>query len=618
MNKYVIASGGSGSMCVRSLIFSLASRYLNPEVELDGKLYIRLVDMDQTSDAKKECEDLIESYNKLRACVNRGTDGGMKLPEIVLEAWDFTEAVRRSARRNGVQLDDKKPITLRELFQKAGEPLDQHTALLMKTFFNDNELNEQLDKGFYGHPNIGAMVFNYVRDDFLRTMLEVDGKEQPSVFMKALLADMGNAKEDEKVPLYLYGSLFGGTGASVIPNLIDVLQSIPDPAGAVAAGEIPQPWGVTRLRIGATMLMPYFNLPAPSGEEAQYALRPSSEKFDAQTKEALQYYDEFKIVSKLDSLLLLGVTEDARGVTSEVYARGGKQYQHFHVILLAAGIAGMRFLCDNSLGRGLLHWRLDFTPDRNGVPGGYRTLVLSEMGMAAEEVDLQTMFRFSLVVSQYMQSHFLADDIGKEALNKRMNMMPEVVQTCRAECGEAANPHSEGVIHRVWTAGLEDSFLEASYKEPVRKAAQFCNAFIQFFFDCALSGYDWTQFHDHAADSVLNIKSDDRYAGMGKRFVDLVDLIRADRCIDGGMSEDQKKAENETLENYFCFDCLANERRVAVTFDSKTTAQLYDDNVKKVLRNSKDYSTSFAQIFIACYNASCAKQAPVQANKGGK
>lgn len=617
MNKYVIASGGSGSMSVRALIFALASRYLNPDVELDGKLYIRLVDMDQTSDAKNECEDLIESYNKLRACVNRGTDGGMKLPEIVLEAWDFTEAVRRSARRNGVQLDDKKPITLRELFQKAGEPLDRHTALLMKTFFTDDELNEQLDKGFYGHPNIGAMVFNYVRDDFLRTMLEVDGEEQPSVFMKALLADMGDAKEGEKVPLYLYGSLFGGTGASVIPNLIDVLQSIPDPAGAVVAGEIPQPWGVTRLRIGATMLMPYFNLPAPSGEDAQYALRPSSEKFDAQTKEALQYYDEFKIVNKLDSLLLLGVTEDARGVTSEVYARGGKQYQHFHVILLAAGIAGMRFLCDDSLGKGLLHWRLDFTSDRAGVEGGYRTLLLNEMGMAAEETDLQTMFRFSLVVSQYMQHHFL-DEIGKETVNERMNKMPEVVQTCRVECGDGANPHQEGVIRRVWTAGLTDTQLETSYKEPVRKAAQFCNAFIQFFFDCALSGYDWTQFHEHTGDSVSDVKSESRHAGMASRFVDLVDLVRADRCIDGGLKEDDVKAANETLENYFRFDCLAQERQVAVTFDSCTTAQLYDNKMKDVLGSNSDHNKSFAQIYIACYNASCAKQAPVQANKGGK
>ena len=54
MNKYVIASGGTGIMCVRSLIFMLAARYINPQKEMDGKVYIRLVDMDKGSDAKNE------------------------------------------------------------------------------------------------------------------------------------------------------------------------------------------------------------------------------------------------------------------------------------------------------------------------------------------------------------------------------------------------------------------------------------------------------------------------------------------------------------------------------------------------------------------------------------
>lgn len=345
MNKYVIAAGGTGCLSVQSMLFALVARFLQPGARMEGKVYIRVVDMDQKSDARQACVDLLDSYNQLRRNANKGPEGGLNLPEIVLEAWDFTSAVRRSAEKGRVLLEPNQPITLRQLFQTLDQDqaAKEHTDLLMHTFFTDEELKTSLEGGFYGHPNIGAMVFNYVRDDFLQTHYEENGQTVESAFMASLMQDIHDAAHGEKVPLYLYGSLFGGTGASVIPNLIDVLRSIMDDGGPVAAGQERENWGVTRLRLGAAMLMPYYKLPAPQGEEAQNTLRPDSDKFDAQTKEALQYYDEFRVVDKLDSLLLLGVGRNARGVTSEVYARGGIQKQHAHVILLAAGVAGVRF-----------------------------------------------------------------------------------------------------------------------------------------------------------------------------------------------------------------------------------------------------------------------------------
>lgn len=619
MNKYVIASGGTGIMCVRSLIFMLAARYINPQKEMDGKVYIRLVDMDKGSDAKKECVDLIERYERLRRCVNRGADGGMKLPQIVLESWDFTDAVRRCADHNRVRLDPQSPITLRKLFETDGQPLDAHTDRLMKTFFTAAEMDEELDKGFYGHPNIGAMVFNYVRDDFLqaeiRTVDEATKQDVviPSAFMTELKNDLRRATAQEKVPLYLYGSLFGGTGASVIPNLIDVLQSIPAEGTAPLNGAPAQPWGTERLRIGAAMLMPYFRLPRASEQEAAHKLRPDSDKFDCQTKEALKYYDEFEIVQKLDSLLLLG--QQQRDVTSEIYARGGKQYQHFHVILLVAAAAGMRFLCDNSLGQGLLQWRLRFD-SYNGVEGGYQTMVLSELGLSPEADDLQTMFRFSLVVSQYMQHHFL-DRVGSESLSDRLNRMREVYQTCQQECRPPENdpgaklPQPKRKLLGGYSAGLSDAQLEDGYQKPIRSAAEFCRAFIRFYFDCAASGYDWSQYHtwnarDERGNPVPGGKTEDHLAGMGARFVDLVNLVLADRCIDGELSS--REVSEQELAPYFNFACLDSGRHVEVQFPKYTMARLYDDNMKRALDPQNDLGKSLSQIYVACYNAARTNQ----------
>lgn len=608
MNKYVIASGGSGSMSVRALVFALVARYLKPGARMEGKIYIRLVDMDQNSDAKQECEDLIENYNQLRKNANKGPGGGLNLPEIVLESWDFTSAVRRCARKNGVQLDAKHPVTLRKLFetQGPGQVMDAHTDQLMKTFFTNAELDEELDKGFYGHPNIGAMVFNYVRDDFLQTAYEKDGQTVKSTFMDGLMQDIREAVQGRKVPLYLYGSLFGGTGASVTPNLIDVMQSIRDDAASVAVGQERENWGVTRLRIGAAMLMPYYKLPRPSEEEARYALRPDSDKFDAQTKEALKYYDEFHVVDKLDSLLLLGVGRDARGVTSEVYARGGAQKQHFHAVLLAAGAAGVRFLCDDSLGRGLLHWRLNFDAAPNGETGVYQTLRLAEMGLAPEEADLQTMFRFSLLVSQYLPSHFLSD-VGED-LNTRLNRMQEVAQTCREQCRPAAGDLAAAVpspsynVFFKWKAGLTDTQLEVGYKQPIQESAAFCKAFLNFYYDCAVSGHCW---------DVPGAQT------MADRFTDLLNLGKAAHCA--GASNLGAAAADETLWDYCTFDCMDPGRRVQAQFVQNTMGYLYDHEKEKLFAPAGDLDKSFSQVFVACYNAASADQtAPAQANRGGK
>lgn len=84
----------------------------------------------------------------------------------------------------------------------------------MNTLYTDVELTTTLEKGFYGHPNIGAAVFNCVRDSFLDV--------HNSVFMEALVQDLNALPQGEHVRLYLFGSLFGGTGASVTPNLVDV------------------------------------------------------------------------------------------------------------------------------------------------------------------------------------------------------------------------------------------------------------------------------------------------------------------------------------------------------------------------------------------------------------
>lgn len=588
MNKYVIVSGGTGSMCVRALIFLLTAMKAGEGMGF-SKLYIRIVDMDKQSDAAKECKMLIKDYNSLRRQTNDGADGGLKLPEIVLDIWDFTDAVKSCAQNMGIEIKDGKISSFKALFMR-NEILSPHDALLMNTFFGEGEQKTDLDKGFYGHPNIGAVVFHYVREHFL--------DRENSDFMKNLYEDMEQCGDnaEEKVSVFLYGSLFGGTGASVSPNLIDVLRSISNPKKA-------ENWGKKRLRIGVTMMMPYFRLPEQEGGKDLNKLRPDTAKFFGQTKEALQYYKEFGIAGKVDSFLVLGQKDLCR--TNEVYARGENQYQHFHVLLLAAAAAGLRFL-EGELEAGVLLWRI---PWEAKTEPAWKTLFANDMGLSKEEARMQEFFRFSVIVSQYMSRRYGNPVRGKDVYD-HLNTDPTVYKTCEKTCQKI--PQAHGFPIKKWNAGLSHEELDEYYINPIKNAVGFCAKFIRFYFECAISGYDWTRYHviqnQDGKVRVTSEKADEYMADMTNRMVDLLNLEETDRMVDSELPAEIVR--ELTLNRYFNFETV-NRGRMTDPFVENTVGKLFEDQSEKVLKEFRGKGTGvkFSQIYIACYEAAKLKKA---------
>lgn len=579
MNKYVIVSGGTGSMCVRALIFLVTAMKIGTGMGQD-KLYIRVVDMDKQSDAAEECKKLIVNYNSLREQTNKGAGGGLKLPEIILDVWDFTDAVIKRAQMDGVNLTAEEVLSLKALFTR-NKIVTAHDGLLMDTFFSQEEQKANLDKGFYGHPNIGAVVFNYVRNDFL--------DKSSSQFMKSLYSDLDACKAGEKVPVYLYGSLFGGTGASVSPNMIDVLRSVADPKTKAN-------WGKSRMRIGMTMMMPYFKLPDADERQERYDLQPVSDKFFRQTSEALEYYKTFHIDDKVESFLLLGQKDLC--ITSEIYARGEKQCQHFHILLLAAAAAGLRFM-EGNLPQGVLLWKL---PWRQVDVPAWETIFANDIGLGAEERKLQEFFRFSVVVSQYMKRRY-NDSVRGETVYDHLCKDMTVFKTCEDTCGKIPQ-HS---VLSGWKVELSVDELDSYYRNPVNKVVGFCTDFIRFYYDCAVSGYDWSGYHvkRRNADGEIEVtedKEENRMVNMNLRMVDLINVEEADRLVDEELTAEQVR--NLMLNRYFDFDSV-NRGRVKSNFTGTTTGKLFEDEAEKALKAFRGAGSglSFSRVYVACYEA---------------
>jgi len=292
MKQFLIGAGGTGAMAIRSYLCILAALSADPNTPPLDEIFIRLVDMDYGSDAAMKCKELFDYYNDLKEKCSL-------FPQVEFEIWDFTMAVRSSVAQNGITMDENKAVTLRGMVTPGSGVPSDHTARLMETLYTDAELDKPLDKGFYGHPNIGSTVFNYVSNDFLRT--------DDSSFMKNLQAELADPNAlQHPVPVYLFGSLFGGTGASVIPNLITVLRSLEDGHGTALGDE-------TRMKLGVCMLMPYFKTPPITQEAKAAGIHPDDSKFMIQTREALRYYGEFGINNKVYTFAKLCLDIAERG-----------------------------------------------------------------------------------------------------------------------------------------------------------------------------------------------------------------------------------------------------------------------------------------------------------------
>ena len=507
MDNFIIAAGGTGAMCARAFIYMAAAGCANN----DDTYHILLMDKDKQSDAVTACENLLSDYNLMRAQMGLKA-GTQTFPAIKVHKWNFTEEIVdeyvKQTRNSAASLST---LTLNKLLNPQSDP---QMGQILKTMYTTEELDTDLEKGFYGHPNIGAPVFDYVRERFLSEHVrKANGSVQDNTFM----IDLHAALTQGIVHVYLMGSLFGGTGATVIPNVILALRSLKNSAGT--------PYGMTNLVLGTSVIMPYFKLPTCDSDNVEMLSRvaPSDVKFAGQTRDALSYYHESHLLDNVMNMLLLGCSN--LDVTSELYARGGVQSQHFHIVILLAAAAANRFFADSlgsmaentknlpvrPLGE-LLVWKA--APNSTA---GYNSLSESELDLSEEYQKLVKFLRFSVVVGYYMRLRFEANPTTMKDWNEILGTYKQI---------------KPPLVQKPNTNDIQDY-----YQAPVEKTGAICKGFIQFFYDVALSGYDWSGYHvkkkvpakmengvQYYNYSVSDATELNAAAGFGNRWVDLANL----------------------------------------------------------------------------------------------
>lgn len=273
MSYYLIGIGGTGAKCLEAFI------HLNGAGLLKDTQSVKMifVDADISNGNLKRAQTAANLFVEASK-IGFGDSGILKNQLEPVNAWSPIPDIDPNNPNEG------KCKAMDEVFQSdALQNIAELNSLnmLYTSLFTKKERRTDLKKGFRGHPAIGAAVINS----------SIRANDEP---MWQELFQQINADADARV--FLFGSVFGGTGAAGFPTIAKIIKD------SLRRDEENN----TAARIGGALILPYFQFPLPTNAEQQ-ELQAKVEDFFLNTKSALEYYSRSNLLNEVfQSLYLIG------------------------------------------------------------------------------------------------------------------------------------------------------------------------------------------------------------------------------------------------------------------------------------------------------------------------
>lgn len=251
---FAIGVGGTGAKCVEALTHLHACGLLTDEDGRPARLGVFLVEPDQQSALLARAQTAISRYEAMQRAVGRGADRFARG-----ELRDYGTWSPLSTSSGAISLDQIFPKAVLRT-QAPG------IASLFDCLFPPEEQTADLEVGFRGRPPIGSAVMS-------RVSLE---KEAQGGQWQQMLSEIQAAAGNGETPvIHLFGSVFGGTGASGVPTLGQLLKNWL------------QGQGLGSVQVQASLLLPYFDFEGVSDDDT--GVNAESRNFQLNTDAALQY-----------------------------------------------------------------------------------------------------------------------------------------------------------------------------------------------------------------------------------------------------------------------------------------------------------------------------------------
>lgn len=332
MSKFVIAIGGTGMRCLESFVHLCAIGMFDNE-----EINILTLDTDQTNGNKGRVEQLIDLYQKVKSEKPDMIDGGSPNANTFF-----------SAKINLYRFFTDYNATERKTFQNLSQMNSGTTEQkednreLSELMLDDGVRNFALDHGYRAQTHLGSMLMYNGIVEAARSVAADKSKaksqdKELAAFATKLAQDASNAM------VFVFGSVFGGTGASSIPVIPVALT---EAVRIVSGGS--QSLDLKVVKFGATLLTKYFTFKAPdkSQKEKEKVIADAS-NFALNSQAALQFYQADPTVKSCYKRLYhigwpitsIDFTEDApRTITG-----GAEQKNDCHVVELLSACAAYDF-----------------------------------------------------------------------------------------------------------------------------------------------------------------------------------------------------------------------------------------------------------------------------------
>ena len=329
---FLIAIGGTGMRCLEAFTHLCAiGMFDSKEIE------ILTLDTDETNGNKERTENLIRLYNRIKTSgankggnANSNTFFSAKLN--LYRYWTDYSGLNRENYRNISKLD-------------VGAPKEVEENKLLSDLFLDQSVQDfNLAHGYRAQTHLGSHLMYHGMLEAARSLASgVDVKPQEQDFEK-FFTKLANASSDARV--FVFGSVFGGTGASSIPIIPVALN---DAMRIRSGGKLSLDSGV---KFGCTLLTEYFKFKAPDAQQMDSkdnAVIANSDYFSLNSQAALQFYQNDPTVQSVYKIMyhvgwpIESKDFDDKKQSSKISTGGAEQKNPCHITELICACAAYDF-----------------------------------------------------------------------------------------------------------------------------------------------------------------------------------------------------------------------------------------------------------------------------------
>lgn len=318
MDTYnVIAIGGTGMRCAESLVHLCAMGMFD-----DTQINLLALDTDYKNGNFKRLKNLVDNYVRITA--DRDGVSSDTLFSAKINYFTFSPDYGR-----GTNFDTESHYSDSQASVHGEESIKWKESDLADLFLSQEMRKMDLQHGYRAQTQMGSMLmYHAIIEEAYKAKVGAVKDSDLAKYIENLMNNPGSK-------VFLFGSVFGGTGASSIPILPRALQKAAQILSRDGQGDV-----LSKNLFGTVMLTNYFSFVSPKNQGDVIA---TSDKFALNSQAALFFYHNDKTVRHTYKRLYL-IGRDAprdvtKGNTQSLTGGEGQCNPEDYIELLAASAA---------------------------------------------------------------------------------------------------------------------------------------------------------------------------------------------------------------------------------------------------------------------------------------